>query len=68
MSELRSLEYVAFDEGRSRPAICQGSASAALSQAKPYRLWPISIASCTSGKTAGTTSEPQRPMAKAFFR
>src|SRR6185369_1432744 len=33
MSELRSLEYVAFDEGRSRPAALQGSASAPCSQA-----------------------------------
>lgn len=68
MSELRSLEYVAFDEGRSRPATSQGSASAAFPQAKPYRLWAISMASCTSGNSAGTTSEPHKPMANAFFR
>src|SRR3546814_16077324 len=41
MSELRSLEYVAFDEGRSRPAACQGSAPERASQARPPKLMTI---------------------------
>ncbi len=64
----RSPEAVGEEDvGRARGS-SPSKAGAPLETALVGQLWAISSESWTSGKVAGTASEPQSPMAKAFRR